>query len=232
MSRVKKASGIRNYDGRTPEDQARYEAALSGPADLTSHYPDEGLRVPYHEYPDHPEDAAKFLVTPPNPRDFKYATGQFSDDEALEIIERIIQAVEQLQAIGDRTEDWPRRLDWLQTQVGLLWRQRGLYEAGLGLELPEGPFVYSQVQGASRSGTEHEAKDALLPFLDGSADLHANPLSADETKAVRRRWMSLKLPNVNSSRRCSHASTSPPHSWRCCSAPQWRVTESPPTPSR
>ena len=157
MSRVKKASGIRNYDGMTPEDQARYEAALSGPADLTSHYPDEGLRLPYHEYADHPEDAAKFLVTPPNPRNFKYATRQSPIDEALEIIERIIQAVEQLQAIGDRTEDWPRRLDWLQTQVGLLWRERGLYPGmGLGLELPEGPYVDSQVQGASRLG--HRAR--------------------------------------------------------------------------
>lgn len=194
-SRVKSVSQIRNYEGMTPDARSQYGGGFVWAADLTSHYPDEGLRLPYHAYIDRPEDAARFLVVPPNPANFKYATRQFSDDEALELVERLVEAVHQLQAMGDTTEDWSRRLDWLHSQVGLLWQARGLYP-GMSPVLDHLlapaliPWFKEQVEG----GKEQEAKSAIFDLLDGAGDLPGARLNDTEVKAVRRRWKLLEAP--------------------------------------
>lgn len=191
-SRVKRISRVRNYEGMTPEARRDYGGGFVWAADLTSHYPDEGLRLPYHVYADRPEEAARFLVGAPNPRNFKYATRQFTDDEALEIVERLIESVHQLQQMGDRTEDWDRRLDWLHTQVGLLWRARGLYPGMTAvLEHLRVPALIPWFKGQAEVGKDHDAKEAFFAFLNGERDLGA-VLSAADAKGVQRRWKLLE----------------------------------------
>lgn len=165
-SRVKQLSKMRNYEGMNPEDRQNYGGGFVWAVDLTSHYPDEGRRLPYHAYADRPEDAARFLALPPNPRNFKYATRQFADDEALEIIERLIESVHQLQLMGDRSEDWGRRLDWLHSQVGRLWRARGLYP-GMAAILDHlgAPAAIPWFKEQAEKGAHHDAKEAVFRFL-------------------------------------------------------------------
>ena len=164
ISRVKSTSKIREYDDMTAQARADYGGGFVWEVDLTSHYPDEGFRLPYHLYADRPEEAARFLVTPPNPRNFKYATRQFGDDEALEIVERLMEAVSQLRAMGDTSEDWDRRLEWLQKQVGRLWRARGTL-----------PRPDCRAGGAGR-GTAHPL---------GQAGVHGRPRAAGKGRCRR-----------------------------------------------
>lgn len=192
-SRVKQLSKVRNYEGMTPEARQSYGGGFVWAVDLTSHYPDEGFRLPYHAYADCPEDAARFLVTPPNPRNFKYATRQFADDEALEIVERLIESVHQLQQMGDRSEDWDRRLDWLHSQVGLLWRARGLYPGMAAiLDHLRVPALIPWFKGQAEQGKDHDAKDAIFGFLDGADGLPIGALGTTDVKALRRRWKLLE----------------------------------------
>ncbi|HEX8081577.1 MAG TPA: AAA family ATPase [Jatrophihabitans sp.] len=188
-SRVKRLSRIRNYDGMTPEARKDYGGGFVWAVDLTSHYPDEGLRLPYHVYKDQPEKAERFLVVPPNPRNFKYATRLFGDDEALEIVERLIESVTELQQMGDSTEEWPRRLAWLHSQVGFLWHARGLYPGMAGvLDHLQAPALISWFKAEAEKGTGNQAKSAIFAFLDGTGSLADANLSDPEVKAVRRRW--------------------------------------------
>jgi hypothetical protein len=192
VSRVKSTSKIREYEGMTAQARADYGGGFVWEVDLTSHYPDEGFRLPYHRYADRPDDAARFLVTPPNPRNFKYATRQFGDDEALELVERLMQAVSQLRAMGDTSEDWDRRLEWLQKQVGRLWHARGLYP-GLtaALEVLGAAPLIPWVKQECTAGREQNAKDAVDAFLDGG-EAPGSLLDEKQAKEVRRRWRLLE----------------------------------------
>jgi hypothetical protein len=187
-SRVKTVSKIRNYTGMTAEDRAKYGGGFIWEADLTSHYPDEGLRLPYHAYADRPDEVARFLVVPPNPRNFKYTTRQFSDDEGLELIERLIEAVTQLKEMGDTSENWDLRLSWLQAQVGRLWSARGLYPGMTAiLETLGATGVIPWFKYQAENGREQAAKDAIFAFFDG-AGLAGPALNEQDAKSARRSW--------------------------------------------
>lgn len=194
VSRVKKLGEIRAYDGMAEEDRQRYGGGFVWAMDLTSTYPDEGFRLPYHDYLDRPEEIERFVVVPPNARNFKYATRQFSDDEALELVERLIESAGTLQQMDDRSEDWATRLDWLHTQVGELWAGRGLYPGMHSvLELLSIPKLTSHFKSECEAGREHDAKEAIFTFLDGGTheDI-SSVISTDEARAVRRRWALLE----------------------------------------
>ena len=68
--------------------------------DITSRYPDQGLRIPYHLYLNRPDVLERILFIPENPRNFKYATRHISDDGALGLIERLSEIVGALRDIN------------------------------------------------------------------------------------------------------------------------------------
>jgi exodeoxyribonuclease V alpha subunit len=190
VSRVKSVGKMRNYTDMTPEDRKKYGGGFVWGLDLTSHYPDEGLRLPYHRYLDRPEEAERFIVVPPNPRNFKYATRQFDDDDALEIIEALIKSVSTLKEMGDSSEDWDARLDWLHSVVAELWAQRGLFP-GLPpildhLAIPKAIAFFKQ---RTEAGDELQAKRAIFEFLAGdSSEEAALGLTETEKRSARRQW--------------------------------------------
>jgi exodeoxyribonuclease V alpha subunit len=193
VSRVKKLGDVRNYENMKTEDRQRYGGGFVWALDLTSNYPDEGFRLPYHLYLDRPEDVERFVVVPSNPRKFKYATRQLSDDDALDLVEKLIESVGALQELGDKTEDWATRLAWLHTVGAELWTDRGLFPgmpAILGhLGMPKAiSFFRSEVEG----GREHEAVSRIFGFLDGSAALPTDVVGDSEVKDIRRRWALLE----------------------------------------
>lgn len=194
VSRVKAVGKIRNYTDMTPEDRKKYGGGFVWGLDLTSQYPDEGLRLPYHAYLDRPDEVERFIVVPPNPRNFKFATRQFSDDDALEIIEAIIESVSTLVEIGDTAEQWDARLDWLHSVVGELWTERGLFPGlppvldHLGI-----PKAIAFFKTRTDAGAEIEAKDAIFGFLDARNDNAPElGLSEAEGRSARRRWALLE----------------------------------------
>jgi hypothetical protein len=193
-SRVKSLGKPRFYSVMSEDDRQKYGGGFVWARDLTSHYPDEGLRLPYHAYLHDLSAAERFLVTPPNPRHFKYATRQFSDDDALELVEHLIEAVGVLREMGDTTEDWTLRLDWLHSVVGELWQERGLFPGlpsmldHLGLT-----SAISFFRAETERGKEHEAKEAIFAVLEGKRDeLAGVELSSAQLDAVRRRWALLE----------------------------------------
>jgi len=94
---------------------------------LTSKYPEEGVLIPYHLYMNNPTVLENIAIYPDNPGNFKYATRQLSDDDALTVIEKFIYAANYLNDIGDKSENWNERLRWLNSLTTELWKARGPY---------------------------------------------------------------------------------------------------------
>jgi hypothetical protein len=88
VSRIKAVGEELLWTNQSPKALERY-----GPMvwfrNITSYYPDQGLRLPYHLYLDKPEILERILFVPDNPRNFKFATRRISDDGALGLIERL-----------------------------------------------------------------------------------------------------------------------------------------------
>lgn len=190
VSRVKKVGDIRFFDDCSPKDQEKYAGGFIWQCDVTSHYPDEGFRLPYHVYLDRPEVLEQFAFHPDNPRLFKYATREISDDDALDLVERFLEIAGTLKERGDTSENWAERVVWLQKLVGELWRSRGLYPgtpavlAALGFEAAI-PFWKERVIG----GKEQETKDALFALLEGKSK-RVTGLSVEDKEAAKvvRQW--------------------------------------------
>lgn len=161
---------------------------------IASHYPDQGLRLPYHLYMDRPDVLERILFVPENPRHFKYATRHISDDGALGLIERLSEIVGMLQEIGDTSENWQVRQQWLALVMAELWHNRGLYPGLLRvldyLKFSEAiPYAMAQIP---RKG-EQVVKDELFAFLQRNlASVKGLGLEAKRVTAIRKQWRYLE----------------------------------------
>lgn len=192
-SRVKTVGEELTWIGQSPEMEERY-----GPNvwihNITSHYPDQGLRLPYHAYLDRPDVLERILFVPENSRNFKYATRHISDDGALGLIERLSEIVGVLQEIGDESENWQARQAWLASVMAQLWKNRGLYPGILRvwdyLKFSEAiPYAIEQIPVRG----ERDVQDELFAFLQGNIDA-VSGLSLDRKriKKVRKKWRYLE----------------------------------------
>ena len=178
------------YEGMSEENKKRYAGGFVWQMPITSHYPEQGFRLPYHLYLDKPEIIERFLFIPDNDRNFKYATRHMSDDDALDIVERLVETTKTLIEIGDKTENWEVRLKWLQSLIAELWQNRGAYPGLLKvldyLDFQEAiPYYKDQVA----AGKDKEAKDAIFAFLDSKTDTIPGLELANEVgKKIRRQW--------------------------------------------
>lgn len=94
---------------------------------VTSHYPEQGLRLPYHRYRRKPRDLARFVVFPETARVCKYGARRVTDDDAIGLLEQFDNAVEELRGIGDDSANWDQRKEWILGCITELWHRRGLY---------------------------------------------------------------------------------------------------------
>src|SRR5262249_27023004 len=122
ISRIRKIEKIRFFDDCSDAVREKFAGGFIWQCDIGSHYPDQGLRLPYHLYLDKPEVLSQFAFYPDNPRLFKYGTREVTDDDALDLVERFLEIAGTLHELGDKSEDWPTRIKWLQGLVGELWR--------------------------------------------------------------------------------------------------------------
>ena len=188
MSRIKVLGPELFYEGCSDEVRRRYGGAYVWQRAITSHYPDQGLRLPYHIYRDQPEVLERIALFPENPRLCKYATRHLSDDDALGLVEGFLRVVRELQSLGDTSEDWSVRARWLEQLISELWRHRGV--------LPGMPSVLEEVslheaisvfKAQALKGEEVETANAIFSFLDGHADDVAGVVLQD-SRSARRQW--------------------------------------------
>ena len=194
LSRIKKIADVRFIENFSDRVREKYAGGFIWQCDVTSHYPDQGLRLPYHLYLDKPDILNQFAFFPENPRLFKYGTREISDDDALDLVERFLEIAGTLHELGDKSEDWPARIRWLQTLVGELWKNRVLYPGMaqvlevLGFEKAI-KFWKDQVL----QGKEQDTRDAIFAFLDGMAKSIAGlDLDKKEIKDIVRKWAVLE----------------------------------------
>lgn len=190
ISRVKAIGEEIFYENCSVETKKKYGGGFVWQRNVTSHYPDQGLRLPYHLYHDRPEILEQILFTPENPRNFKFGTRLISDDDALSIVERFLEIAGTLRDLGDRSENWNQRIEWLQSLIAELWQCRGIYPGlpkvldYIGFE-PAIPYFKSEVE----RGREREAYTRIIAYLDGKAvDIPGLMIDAELAHKVRRQW--------------------------------------------
>ncbi|MGB4057257.1 MAG: AAA family ATPase [Alphaproteobacteria bacterium] len=192
VSRIKKIGAELLWDGQSDAMRDRY-----GPnawfRDVTSHYPDQGMRIPYHRYMDQPNVLEKILLTPENTRDFKYATRHISDDGALSLIERFMEIAGALEEIGDTSENWEAHRKWLGSILSELWRSRGLYPGLSGcmnyLGFADGASYC--VQQAKVGTPDDEIHRTLFTALENGTP--PSILKGKPFDEARRRWRYLEV---------------------------------------
>lgn len=185
MSRVKKLGDILYYEGCNEDTKRRFGGAYVWDCNLTSHYPDQGLRLPYHLYRDDPR-LDSFAIFPEDSGNCKYGSKLLTDDQALGIVEQFLQSVCTLQEIGDTSEDWSVRRSWLECLIAELWQRRGAYpglpavcqylkfseaipffkeQAGKGAELTAAQAIWNVVEGKSNKLGALEVKSGTVESI-------------------------------------------------------------------
>jgi len=123
---------------------------------------------------------------------FKYATRHLTDDDALGVIEKFIAVVDVLIEIGDDSEDWQTRRDWLTSIVAELWQSRGLYPSLLRVMAYLGfqeAIDYAKKRLDANSSEEQAVKDDLFAVIHSKRDTLIGLEVPKATIAkIRQRW--------------------------------------------
>ncbi len=191
VSRVLSVGDEIVWDDQSSRMEGRYGPNVWA-RNITSTYPEEGFRIPYHRYMDNPEILERLLFVPEDARLFKYATRHLTDDDALGVIERFIAVVDVLIEIRDDSEDWQTRRDWLTSLMAELWQSRGLYPGLLRVMQYLGfqeAIDYAKKRFDANSTEEQAVKDDLFAVIDSKKDLLPGlEVSKPLLTKIRQRW--------------------------------------------
>ena len=187
-SRIRKIGDFQYYDNTTEQVRANYAGGLIWQKPVTSMYPEEGLSIPYWKYMEDEEVLQHIVIKPLHRSPFKFGSREVTNDDAIEIVGQLIQSVEYLLKIGDDTEDWKVRRDWLARVLNELWRARGPYPGFAStlenLGLMELVPLYI---GITDEREMKQFRQEVAGLLDGTRDTvqgHRIP----DLKVVRREW--------------------------------------------
>jgi len=192
VSRLREIGEELFYEGCSEETIKRYAGGFIWQRVLTSSYPEEGLRIPYHIYLNRPEILEKIVLFPDNPRNFKYGTRYISDDDALELIEKFIEIAEILKKTGDTTENWDERIRWLNSVTAELWKSRGLYPGLLRvldyIGFHEAIRFYKD-KITQNPNLEASLKQKIFEFLNEKvAEIEGLTIEENRKKKILRHW--------------------------------------------
>jgi exodeoxyribonuclease V alpha subunit len=190
VSRLKKVGKIHFYEGVNEEVKKKYAGGFVWQMPISSNYPEEGFVIPYHKYMDRPDVLERILLVPDNKRNFKYATREVPDDDALAMVERMIEIASYLIEIGDDTQNWTERRNWLLSLFSDLWKKRGAYP-GLPqmlsvIDFHDGIEYYKE---KTRKQEDKEAYLQLAGLLKGSAkEIEGLRIASAKLADVKRNW--------------------------------------------
>jgi exodeoxyribonuclease V alpha subunit len=178
------------YAGCSRRVKERYGGGFVWDRTITSHYPEQGLRLPYHLYHDRPEITQNFALSPENPRTCKFGSRHLSDDDALGLVEQFLVSVQALEEIHDTSEDWATRKKWLRDLIGELWESRGLYP-GLPavLQLLNFSEAIPFFKTEAAAGREQQAYALIFDVLQGAGkSLRGVKISEESVRKLSRAW--------------------------------------------
>jgi hypothetical protein len=213
VSRILKVGKELVYGDVTPEIAKRYAGGMIWARNITSAYPDEGFRLPYHRYFDDPQRMAEIAVFPENPLLCKMGSKHLTDDEAIGLLEQFLARVRFLKESGDETEDSSIREAWLLKVIAELWTHRGLY-----------PGLLNALQAAGAGTLIDNVK--ALSIREGHPAAHAAAFAALETDAPNSLTAAL---GPSERRRISRNWNCSMTARACCFAMSSRDLTSPPT---
>lgn len=126
ISRLQKIEPFQFYPNVTKNISNTFAMGLVWQKPVTGS-PDEGFCIPYHKYKDDEDTLNKLVVKPLNRAPFKYGSREVSNDDAIEVINQLLTSVDALIELGDTTENWNDRKDWLNSVLAEIWQARGPY---------------------------------------------------------------------------------------------------------
>ena len=189
ISRVKKIDSFHYYENTTEEIKKDYAGGVIWQKPITSNYPDEGLAIPYWKYKNNEEVLNRIVIKPLHRSPFKYGSREVSNDDAIEIINQLINTVDILIEIGDDTENWKERKKWLNNVLGELWKARGPFPGfasvlkNLGLEELIKPYISLTNEQDMKS-----FRDDVSKFLHGEKDeILGNKVS--NSQSIRKKFI-------------------------------------------
>jgi len=190
IGRLKKKGKIHYYENVSEENKRKYAGGFVWQMPLTSNYPDEGVRLPFHLYRENPEVMERLGIFPEVTGNFKYATGVLSDDDALSIIEKFINVVRYLQEIGDTSENWDERAKWFFSLTAELWKSRGPYPGMMKvLDYLEFSEAIELFKTKSTNEDQKNAINKIALFLDGkSVQLDSIKIDEKRKASIIRSW--------------------------------------------
>ena len=199
VARLKKVGEIMYYDNVSEKNRERYSGGFIWQMPVTSHYPDEGFKIPYEKYIDNKEVINNILYIPEQSNNFKYASKHINDDDALIYIERLIEIVQSLIDIKDDTENWTERKKWLQSLLAELWVNRGVYPGMPALlDYLDCNELISYYYQQSNNNNSKNTAEAIFSFFENRdiTSLDGCVVSTKDLENYKRNW-NTKLKNDN-----------------------------------
>jgi hypothetical protein len=192
VARIKEIAPTIYYDGCSEGVLERYKGFI-WQRGVTSHYPEQGVRLPYHRYLDKPDVLQQFAAFPENAALCKYATKHVSDDEALGLLEQLLESLRIVRDdVQDESENWTQRIEWVENLIAELWKSRGAYP---GMPAVLGFFGLDEAISGFRErvgkGQEIEAFIEVADFCKGKTDFVAGYYPLDEELADLKRSIML-----------------------------------------
>lgn len=198
VSRVKRLGDRLTYDQSNDYVRERFAGGMIWARNVSSHYPNEGLRLPYHRYREDFDTLRRIAVFPENPRICKYGARHLTNDDAIGLLEQFLSAVYELKAIGDDSEDWDERERWLLGCIAELWSKRGLYPGLLNVMRFLGADTATGFARAFiERGESKEAHRLFFDAVDNGAEIESFGLEGKQLAKLSRQWQ-LKSGNVQS----------------------------------
>ncbi|MER8983694.1 ATP-dependent RecD-like DNA helicase [Mesorhizobium sp. M0843] len=190
VSRIRKVGEELIYTNVKPETATKYAGGMVWARDVTSAYPEEGVRLPYHRYLNDLELLAEIAVFPENPFICKYGSKHVSDDEAIGLLEQFLAKVRFLKQLGDNSEDWSVRENWLLKAIAELWTHRGLYPGLLrALEAAGAGALIDGVKAlCTRDGHDIAHAAAFETIETGHGTSLVALLDETERRRISRNW--------------------------------------------
>ena len=189
VSRIKNIGDRLVYDGATEYIRERYADGLIWARNISSHYPDQGMRLPYHRYRDDPEGLERFAIFPENSRACKYGSRLLTNDDAIGLLEQFLSAVRELKDMQDKSENWNERERWLLKLLAELWNKRGLYPGLLNvIQVLGANMAIEPAYRLAEMGKSEKAHELFFRALDKNIEVPELRLTGEYLHRTQRQW--------------------------------------------
>lgn len=96
---------------------------------ITHDFPDEGVRLPYQEYLREGYDTDPIVCEVPQEASdsFSYVANYVPDDEAVGVLERLLESLERVRNDGLVEGNWGEKIELVEEFLTEVWRKRGMH---------------------------------------------------------------------------------------------------------